>query len=191
MTNSQSGDSGIQDEPILIRKYPNRRYYSTRESRHVTLQEICELVRVGHDIRVTDSRTDEDITAVVLTQILLEMESPKLAFFPTSLLQHLIRINTGILDNFTESYFQQAFAAFGQNSSLWASGFSSEFKPPAIPGTEAWSDFLSPFFPKVSSPPAPDDTGPESPGTDDSVPGLRSEIEALREKLERLEDRKK
>ena len=92
--------------PIEIRKYPNRRYYNTRESQHITLQEICDLVRDGHDIRVTDSRSGEDITGMVLTQILLELESPKLAFFPTSLLQHLIRINTGFLDNFAESYFQ-------------------------------------------------------------------------------------
>jgi polyhydroxyalkanoate synthesis repressor PhaR len=191
MTSSQSGDSGIQEDQILIRKYPNRRYYNTRESRHVTLQEICELVRDGHDIRVTDSRTDEDITGAVLTQILLELESPKLAFFPTSLLQHLIRINTGILDNFTESYFQQAFAAFGTNPSQWASGFSSEFKPPAVPGAEAWTDFLNPFFPKPSPSAASDSSGPESSGSDDSVPGLRSEIEALKQKLEILEKREK
>jgi len=191
MTTSQPGNSGIQDGPILIRKYPNRRYYSTRDSCHVTLQEICELVREGHDIRVTDSRTDEDITGVVLTRILLEMESPKLAFFPNSLLQHLIRINTGILDNFTESYFQQAFAAFGQSAGQWASGIGSEFKPPVMPGTEAWSDFLGPFFPKPPPPSTTENPGPGSSGTGDSVPGLRSEIEELREKLERLEKREK
>lgn len=191
MTSSQSGNSGIQDGQILIRKYPNRRYYNTRESRHVTLQQICELVRDGHDIRVTDSRTDEDITGAVLTQILLELESPKLAFFPTSLLQHLIRLNTGILDNFTESYFQKAFAAFGQNPSLWASGFSSEFKPPVLPGTEAWSDFLDPFFTSPSSPSAPGNPRSKSSDADDSLTGLRSEIETLRQKLEQLEKREK
>jgi polyhydroxyalkanoate synthesis repressor PhaR len=191
MTSSQSGDSEIQAGQILIRKYPNRRYYNTRESRHVTLQEICELVRDGHDIRVTDSRTDEDITGAVLTQILLELESPKLAFFPTSLLQHLIRINAGILDNFTESYFQQAFAAFGQNPSLWASGFNSAFKPPILPGTEAWSDFLDPFFTTPSSSSAPGNPPPNSSEVDDSVAELRREIEGLRRKLELLEKRKR
>ncbi|HZV34316.1 MAG TPA: polyhydroxyalkanoate synthesis regulator DNA-binding domain-containing protein, partial [Verrucomicrobiae bacterium] len=52
-----------------IRKYPNRRYYDVTRSQHLTLEDIRELVREGHDIRVTDSKTSADITPKVLAQI--------------------------------------------------------------------------------------------------------------------------
>ena len=180
--------------PVEIRKYPNRRYYNTRESRHITLQEICDLVRDGHDIRVTDSKSGEDITGAVLTQILLELESPKLAFFPVSLLQHLIRINTGFLDHFTESYFRQAFASFGLGGKGWPGGFGVGGKPPAIPGTAAWADLFGGFFPgskpEPEPTPAPDEVVSEEP-EGDFVADLRDEIEALHRKLEKLEKRAK
>ncbi|MEZ5276552.1 MAG: polyhydroxyalkanoate synthesis regulator DNA-binding domain-containing protein [Opitutaceae bacterium] len=190
------GDSKTKDKsgegPVEIRKYPNRRYYNTRESRHITLQEICDLVRDGHDIRVTDSKSGEDITGAVLTQILLELESPKLAFFPVSLLQHLIRINTGFLDHFTESYFRQAFASFGLGGKGWPGGFGVGAKPPAMPGTAAWADLFGGFFPGArpeSEPaPVPDELRVDDPAGD-SVADLRDEIEALHRKLEKLEKR--
>lgn len=175
--------------PVEIRKYPNRRYYNTRESQHITLQEICDLVRDGHDIRVTDSRSGEDITGVVLTQILLELESPKLAFFPTSLLQHLIRINTGFLDNFAESYFRQAFATFGMGGRDASSDSGNGFIPPVMPGPEAWSSLFGGLFPGAPKPePDGDQAAKEAEGEED-VADLRDEIEALRKKLDRMEKR--
>jgi polyhydroxyalkanoate synthesis repressor PhaR len=188
-------DSKAEGEgPVEIRKYPNRRYYNTRESRHITLQEICDLVRDGHDIRVTDSKSGEDITGAVLTQILLELESPKLAFFPNSLLQHLIRINTGFLDHFTESYFKQAFASFGLGGKSWPAGFGAGMKPPAIPGTAAWTDLFGGFFPGAAPvgkrPAGADDTEPEE-DSGASMADLRDEIEELHRKLEKLEKRGK
>lgn len=185
---TESRTAGKEGEgPVEIRKYPNRRYYNTRESRHITLQEICDLVRDGQDIRVTDSKSGEEITGVVLTQILLELESPKLAFFPNSLLQHLIRINTGFLDHFTESYFRQAFAAFGLGGKDWPGGFGADLKPPPLPATAAWAELFGGFFPG-SSPetrtPPKEEAGAE-PG--ESVADLRDEIETLHRKLEKLE----
>ena len=48
--------------PVLINKYPNRRYYDTLNSRHVTLQEVHDLIISGKDVCVTDTRTGEDLT---------------------------------------------------------------------------------------------------------------------------------
>ena len=66
--------NGRQPEVIQIKKYPNRRYYDTSNSRHVTLQEMHDLIVSGKDICVTDSRNGDDITNLVLTQILLERD---------------------------------------------------------------------------------------------------------------------
>ena len=57
---------------IRIRKYPNRRLYSTADKRFVTLNEIAEWVRQGKRVAVTDSESQTDITSEILTQILLE-----------------------------------------------------------------------------------------------------------------------
>ena len=39
---------------LQIRKYPNRRYYDSTRSQHVTLEEIYALIRKGYDIEVID-----------------------------------------------------------------------------------------------------------------------------------------
>ncbi len=75
---------------LEIKKYPNRRYYDATRSRHVTLEEINNLIRDGYEVRVTDSKTGQDITAKVLAQIILELDSPKLGIFPVPLLHRLI-----------------------------------------------------------------------------------------------------
>jgi len=66
-------------EPHLIKKYANRKLYDTRTSHYVTLDEIAQLVRGGHDIRVVDRDTGADITQVILSQIVLteEKRGPK------------------------------------------------------------------------------------------------------------------
>ncbi len=61
------------EEPLLeIRKYANRRYYDSTKSRHLSLDQIHKLILSGSNIRVVDAQTGQDITAKVLTQILLE-----------------------------------------------------------------------------------------------------------------------
>jgi polyhydroxyalkanoate synthesis repressor PhaR len=61
-------------ERHLIKKYANRKLYDTRTSKYVTLEQIADLVRTGHDIRVMDRDTGHDITQVVLSQIVLTEE---------------------------------------------------------------------------------------------------------------------
>src|SRR5690349_7042017 len=95
-----------------IRKYPNRRYYDATHSKHLTLEEIRSLIRDGYDITVTDSKSGADITAQVLMQIVLELETPKIDSFPVALLVRMIRANDQIVKDFVEKYFNQAFRAY-------------------------------------------------------------------------------
>jgi hypothetical protein len=66
-------------ERHLIKKYANRKLYDTRTSRYVTLDEIAQLVRSGHDITVVDRDSGHDLTQVILSQIVLteERRGPK------------------------------------------------------------------------------------------------------------------
>jgi polyhydroxyalkanoate synthesis repressor PhaR len=61
-------------ERHLIKKYANRKLYDTQTSRYITLEGIAGLVRDGQTIEVVDRDTGQDLTQVVLSQIVLEEE---------------------------------------------------------------------------------------------------------------------
>ena len=104
----------MNDQPAVhrIKKYMNRRYYDITNSRHLTMDDIYELVRSGQSVQVTDSQTGADITSHVLTQMILERDAPKLDIFPAGLLHQVIRANQQILHSFVERYFGNAFKSF-------------------------------------------------------------------------------
>jgi hypothetical protein len=64
----------VAPERHLIKKYANRKLYDTRTSRYVTLEGIAGLVRDGHEIKVVDRETGQDLTQVTLSQIVLSEE---------------------------------------------------------------------------------------------------------------------
>src|SRR5437764_11227599 len=97
---------------LEIKKYPNRRYYDATHSRHLTLEEIRALIQQGYDLRVVDAKTSADITAQVLTQLILELDTPKLDSLPIPLLVRLIRMNDQLVKDFIEKYSNQALKSF-------------------------------------------------------------------------------
>jgi len=93
----------------LIKKYPNRKFYDTQDKRYVSLKGIASLVREGEDIHVVDNETGDDITGLVLSQILREQERQG-SFLPQVLLSALIRRGAGGLNNLKGS-FQASLSA--------------------------------------------------------------------------------
>src|SRR5215831_19929900 len=92
-------------KPIEIRKYPNRRYYALNHSRHLTLEDLRELIRNGNDIRVVDSQTGTDITAKTLMLLMLEFDTMKVDLFTPPLLAAMIRANDQVMKGFFENFF--------------------------------------------------------------------------------------
>jgi len=82
---------GTTSAPKIIKRYGNRKLYDTQLSRYVTLEEISIMIRKGEDLKVIDNRTKEDLTALTLTQIMLEEEKNKKNILPLSLLKNLIQ----------------------------------------------------------------------------------------------------
>src|SRR2546426_6901411 len=58
----------------LIKKSATRKLYDTRTSRYITLDQIAQLVRDGHEIKVVDRGNGGDLTQVTLSQIVLSEE---------------------------------------------------------------------------------------------------------------------
>jgi polyhydroxyalkanoate synthesis repressor PhaR len=75
----------------VIKRYPNRKLYDTDAKRYITLNEIATLIRSGEEVVVVDHATEEDLTAVILTQIIFEQEKLQKGFLPKSVLTNLVR----------------------------------------------------------------------------------------------------
>lgn len=75
---------------VTIKKYANRRLYDTSRSSYVNLDDIAALIRAGHEVKVVDVKTEEDLTQEVLLQIVLEVLKGT-DFFPTGMLRRIIR----------------------------------------------------------------------------------------------------
>ncbi len=77
----------------LIKRYGggSRKLYDTEESRYVGLDEIAAFVRRGHQLRVEDSATGEDVTAQTLAQVILEGERRGFSFLSAEYLHEAVR----------------------------------------------------------------------------------------------------
>lgn len=78
-------------EERLIKRYDNRKLYDTTTRSYVTLEELASIISAGHDLRVLDQRTGEDLTTVVLAQVVLEGLKARTAEIPRQVLTRLIR----------------------------------------------------------------------------------------------------
>lgn len=104
-----------QDEPTIVKKYANRRLYDTGRSSYVTLDDLCEMVKEGHDFVVKDAKTGEDITRSVLTQIIVEQESNGQKLLPTGFLRKLIGFYGDGVQGVVPNYLEQTLDLFVSN----------------------------------------------------------------------------
>ncbi|MCG8408299.1 MAG: polyhydroxyalkanoate synthesis regulator DNA-binding domain-containing protein [Phycisphaerales bacterium] len=178
----------MNEEPgakrFKIKKYSNRRFYDVTRSCHVTLTDLYELVQTGHEISVEDSSTGDDITNVVLTQIILEHDPPKMDLFPSSLLHQAIQANQQMVRKFIDRYFAQAMDAFVRSrrqfdAFLQKSGFSA--LTPTAP-----FDWVRMLFPNSSGSPDPSERTASPPSDHDPVEALREQMASINRELEEL-----
>lgn len=87
----------------VIKRYPNRKLYDTEAKRYITLDGIAELIREGAEVQVIDHNSDEDLTAVTLTQIIFEQEKRNSGFLPKSVLTGLVRAGGDTLNTLRRS----------------------------------------------------------------------------------------
>jgi polyhydroxyalkanoate synthesis repressor PhaR len=104
-----SQSPSMSNEPIRIRRYPNRRFYATHTSRYVSLPEIEKFIRDGATVEIVDSQTGEDLTRPVLVQIIAERHPEKIAMFPSAMLHSILRANDFVTDYWRE-YFRNSLA---------------------------------------------------------------------------------
>ena len=77
------------DDPIIIKKYANRRLYNTGTSSYITLDDLARMTREDVQFQVVDAKSGDDITHSILTQIIMEEEASGEQMLPVSFLRDL------------------------------------------------------------------------------------------------------
>src|SRR5882757_2721011 len=95
------------EEPVIIKKYANRRLYNTGTSTYVTLEDLAKMVKAGEDFQVFDAKSSEDITRSVLTQIIFEQENKEgQNLLPITFLRQLIRFYVDSMQMLVPRYLE-------------------------------------------------------------------------------------
>ncbi len=95
-----------QAEPVVVKKYANRRLYNTSTSAYVTLDDLSQMVKDDEHFVVYDAKSGEDITRSVLTQIIFEEESKGQNLLPINFLRQLIGFYGDSMQAFVPSYLE-------------------------------------------------------------------------------------
>jgi polyhydroxyalkanoate synthesis repressor PhaR len=99
-------------EKILLKKYANRRLYDTEKNAYITLGQVADLIKEGRQVVVEDAKTREDVTAYILTQVVLEEAKNKSILLPVPLLHLIIQYGDTVLNEFFEKYLQQIIRTY-------------------------------------------------------------------------------
>ena len=94
-------------DPLVLKKYSNRRLYDTRNSCYVTLDDVSKMIREGIEVQIQDATSGEDVTGFILTQILMEAAKRKNILLPAPVLHLIIRYGDNALNDFFENYFHK------------------------------------------------------------------------------------
>lgn len=120
----------------LIRKYTNRRLYDTVASRHVTLEDLRQLVVAGERLKVVDDKSGQDLTRAVLLQIISEQEQFGSPLLGSELLEMIIRFYGGPMQSLLSRYLEQAFTTMLRQQEAMQSEMAKALQAPLSPLAE-------------------------------------------------------
>ena len=169
----ESQVNDVEDEIVPIKRYPNRRFYDRKSRKYVTLHDIEELVQQGLTIDVRDSKNHEDLTRVVLTQILLERHPERMEMFPVPLLHTILRANDLVLE-FLRLFMRLSLTTL---ENFQRSGTLTPFVSPL--------DWMRMIYPGL--PPGPGPQTQLNPPADPNVERLINRVAELEDRIRQLE----
>jgi len=196
-----------KDDPVVIKKYANRRLYNTGTSTYVTLEDLAEMVKKGEDFSVQDAKSGDDITHPVLTQIIFELENKDgQNMLPIPFLRQLISFYGDQMQMVVPSFLEQSMIAFAKEQERFREQMKSAIgKTPidminvstpikaieeqARRNIELFQNAMrmfSPFPPQPAAKPAErTEAAPSAENTDD-LKELKEQIAAMQRKLDSM-----
>ncbi|TGQ67596.1 polyhydroxyalkanoate synthesis repressor PhaR [Mesorhizobium sp. M00.F.Ca.ET.186.01.1.1] len=200
-----------KDDPIIIKKYANRRLYNTGTSTYVTLEDLAEMVKRGEEFTVQDAKTGDDITHPVLTQIIFELENKDgQNMLPIPFLRQLIAFYGDQMQMIVPSFLEQSMIAFSKEQERFREQMKGAFGKSPIDmmkmptpmkaleeqtrrNVEMFQNAMRMFtpFPAAGSVPAasPASAEParrEAPEKSDDLQQLKDQIAAMQRKLDTM-----
>ena len=193
------------EEPIVIKKYANRRLYNTGTSTYVTLEDLATMVKAGENFVVYDAKTNEDITRSVLTQIIFEQENKKGAqnLLPINFLRQLIRFYGDSMQMLVPRYLEVSIDSLTREQEKFRQQISQAF---GVGGFGAIEDqvrrnmemfertfaMFAPFARQGGQSAAEPDKAAKSGGSGGGggdIDELKHQIDEMQKRLDRLGDK--
>lgn len=190
MAKSKTNDGS---QPVIIKKYANRRLYDTETSSYITLELLSQMTREGREFTVVDAKTGEDITHSVLTQIIMEEEQRGTNLLPVNFLRQLISLYGNSMQSMVPQYLEASMEAFRKNQLQFQQAMEGAFaggpfaeiaKRNMEMFNAAASAFKSGAVPGLGGAEA----APASEQTAQEVAELKAQLAALNAKIEKLTD---
>ncbi len=116
-----------ESEPVIIKKYANRRLYNTETSSYITLDLLSQMTREGREFTVVDAKSGEDITHNVLTQIIMEEEQRGKNMLPVNFLRQLISMYGDSMQSMVPQYLEASMDAFRKNQQQFQEAMKGAF----------------------------------------------------------------
>src|SRR5216684_5277102 len=180
------------EEPIVIKKYANRRLYNTGTSTYVTLE----------DLAVYDAKSSEDITRSVLTQIIFEQENKAgQNLLPITFLRQLIRFYGDSMQMLVPRYLEVSIDSLTREQQKFRDQMAQAFGGSPFGALEdqvrrnmemferAFAMF-TPFARREGQAAEPD-KGAAGGGGAGEIDDLKRQMDDIQKRLERLSDKDK
>lgn len=185
-----------KDDPIVIKKYANRRLYNTQKSSYVTLDDLAGMVREGQDFEVKDAKSGKDITRSVLAQIIFEEESKGQNLLPVNFLRQLIGLYGDSLEGFVPGYLEASMESFTKNQENMREQMSSMMGGnPMVANMESlargnmeWMENAVKMFSPFAANPPQARTKPES-SKNEELSSLKQQLAEMQEQISKLAEK--
>ncbi len=191
------------EEPVIIKKYANRRLYNTGTSTYVTLEDLASMVKAGEEFVVYDAKTSEDITRSVLTQIIFEQENKEgQNLLPINFLRTLIRFYGDSMQMLVPRYLEVSIDNLSREQGKFrdqmaqafgASGFSQmeDMARRSMEMFERAFPMFAPFSRQATSAGAAAGSEPgKTPASgSEEIEDLKKQMEEMQKRISRLTDK--
>ncbi|MFZ0836371.1 MAG: polyhydroxyalkanoate synthesis repressor PhaR [Xanthobacteraceae bacterium] len=192
------------DNPVIIKKYANRRLYNTGTSTYVTLEDLAAMVKKGEDFAVYDAKTGEDITRSVLTQIIFEQENKEGGqnLLPITFLRQLIRFYGDSMQTLVPRFLETSIDSFTKEQGKFREQMTQAFGGVGFGAMEdqvrrnmemferAFAMFV-PFARREGQAAAEPDKAREKPTGGGELDDMKRRLEDMQKRIDQLTDTEK
>ena len=176
------------EEPVIVKKYANRRLYNTRSSSYITLDDLARMTREGIDFKVLDAKTGNDITHSILTQIIMEEEAHGEHMLPVGFLRQLISMYGNSMQSMMPQYLEASMDNFRANQQKLQEAFKTSMGPESFArmaetNMAMFKAAAGAFMPKNAGGAAPE---PKAEKSQSELDALRQQMAEMQRKLDEL-----